>query len=254
MTNGYRTALVTGGSRGIGAAICRALVAEGLTVHAVARDAGALQALAAELGPALRPLAGDILDAPALAARLAGLELDVLVNNAGGLGSVRPLWEQTAEETARTVALNLTAPLQLMQAVLPGMIARGRGHVFNLTSTAGQGALAGTTVYGAAKAALSQAGRALRLDLAGRNVRLTEIAPGRVETEFYLTAFGGDAAALKQRMYAHQRALRPEDVAAALVMALRLPERADLAEITLSPTDQALGGHVYPDRAPDRQG
>ena len=244
----YRTALVTGASRGIGAAISRALVAEGMTVHALARDGASLESLAAELGPRLRPLVCDVLDAAAIAATVPGLETDVLVNNAGGVGSVRPLWEQTAEETARTVALNLTAPVQLMQAVLPGMIARGRGHVFNLCSTAGQGALPGTTVYGAAKAALSQAGRALRYDLAGSNVRVTEIAPGRVETEFYLTAFGGDTQALKDRMYTRQRALMAQDIADVLVMALRMPLRANLTELTVSPTDQALGGHVFPDR------
>lgn len=245
----YKSALVTGASRGIGAAICRALVAEGLRVHALARDAAALAALAAELGPNLHPLECDVLDAAAIMDRVPGLAVDVLVNNAGGVGSVRPLWEQTAEETARTIALNLTAPLQLMQAVLPGMIARGQGHVVNLCSIAGQGALAGTTTYGAAKAGLAQAGRGLRFDLAGSNIRITDIAPGRVETEFYLTAFGGDAATLKDRMYERQRALTAGDIAQVVLAALHLPARANITELTILPTDQALGGHVYPDRS-----
>ncbi len=246
----YATALVTGASRGIGAAICRALVAEGLAVHALARDGAALDALAAELGPNLRPLECDVMDSAAIMDRVPGLDVDVLVNNAGGVGSVRPLWEQEAAETARTIALNLTAPLQLTQAVLPGMIARGRGHVVNLCSIAGQGALAGTTVYGAAKAGLAQAGRALRYDLAGRNIRVTDISPGRVETEFYLSAFGGDAGTLKDRMYTRQRPLLAEDIAAVVLAALHMPARANITELTISPTDQALGGHVYPDRDP----
>lgn len=246
----YRSALVTGASRGIGAAIARALIAEGLVVHALARDGAALADLARALGPNLRPLVLDLTDAGAIGAQLPGLAVDVLVNNAGGLGSVRPLWQQDLAETAQTIALNLTAPLQIIQALLPGMIARGRGHIFNLCSTAGQGALAGTAVYGAAKAALSQAGRALRYDLAGQNIRLTEIAPGRVETDFYLAAFGGDAEGLKDKMYRHQRALTPEDIAQTLVAALRLPAHATLAEITLSPTDQALGGHVFANVSP----
>lgn len=246
-----KIALVTGASRGIGAAICRALIADGVTVHAMARDAAALESLAAELGPLCKPFVCDVLDSAKVAELVPGLEADILVNNAGGVGSVRPLWEQTPEETARTVALNLTAPVQLMQAVLPGMIARGRGHVFNLCSTAGQGALSGTTVYGATKAALSQAGRALRYDLAGKNVRVTEIAPGRVETEFYLQAFGGDAEGLKEKMYSRQRTLLAEDIAAVLVAALRLPARANVTELTISPTDQALGGHVFPDHLGD---
>lgn len=250
MVTNYRTALVTGGSRGIGAAICRALVAEGLEVYAVGRDADALHMLHHELGVSLRPVVADLLDLVAMRDAVSGLEVDVLVNNAGGVGSVRPLWQQTPEETARTVALNLTAPVQMMQLLLPGMTARRRGHIFNLCSTAGQGALSGTTVYGAAKAGLSQAGKALRFDLAGHNIRLTEIAPGRVETEFYLEAFDGDAETLKRKMYAQQRSLAPEDIAEALLAALRMPARADIAEITITPTDQALGGHVFPDYKP----
>lgn len=242
---GFRTALVTGASRGIGAAIARALVAEGLTVHALARSGDALAALAAELGHRLAPLVADVRDHDAIGRALNGVEIDVLVNNAGGLETVRPLHEQSAEETAETIALNLTAPLQLIRMVLPGMIARGRGHVFNLTSTAAGAVFPGTASYGAAKAGLSQAGRILRYDLAGTGVRLTEIAPGRVETEIYLRAFGGDRERLAERMYAHQRPLRPEDIAATLLAALRLPAHVDLAEIVVAPTDQAAGGHVY---------
>lgn len=246
----YRTALVTGASRGIGAAISGALVAEGLTVFAVARSADGLAALSEKLGPELRTVACDARDHQAIAAALEGVELDVLVNNAGALASVRALHEQAPEETASTVALNLVAPLQLMQAFLPGMVARRRGHIFNLTSVAGQSALQGTAVYGAAKAALAHASHVLRYELAGSNVRVTEIAPGRVETDFYLEAFEGDRTTLKTRLYASQRALHPEDVASALVSALRMPERADVARITLSPTDQAFGGHVFPDAHP----
>lgn len=253
MNSAYKTALVTGASRGIGAAICRALVADGLTVHAMARDLAALETLSVELGPNLRPLACDVLDGAALASAIRDLEVDVLVNNAGGVNSVRPLWEQTPDETARTIALNLTVPLQIIQSILPGMIARGRGHVFNLCSTAGQGALAGTTVYGASKAALSHAGGALRFDLAGRNIRITEISPGRVDTEFYLAAFGGDASSLKSAMHSTHRSLAAKDIADALLMALHLPERANVTALTISPTDQALGGHTFPTRAPEQR-
>lgn len=242
----YRIALVTGASKGIGAAIAAALVGEGLTVHGVARDRKALDALAGELGSAFRPVAADIRDHEAIAKALDGVAVDVLVNNAGGLGSVRPLHEQTAEETAEVVALNLTAPLQIMRLFLPGMISRRCGHVFNLTSTAATGVFPGTATYGAAKAGLSQAGRVLRYDLAGTGVRTTEIAPGRVETEFYLKAFGGDQDGLKERMYTHQRPLRPADIAAVLVSALRLPDHVDVAEMIVSPSEQAAGGHVYP--------
>ncbi|RAI01665.1 hypothetical protein DLJ53_09630 [Acuticoccus sediminis] len=243
--NGYRSALVTGASKGIGAGIARRLVEGGLTVHALARSAEALGVLRDELGERLVPLAADVTDTDAVIAALAGAEIDVLVNNAGGLATVRPLAEQTAEETAETLALNLTAPLQLIRALLPGMIARSRGHIFNLTSSAARGVFTGTTAYAAAKAGLSQAGHVLRYDLAGTGVRITEIAPGRVETDFYLESFGGDRDALTARMYTKERPLRPADVAEALWGALALPPHADVTELVLSPTDQAPGGHVY---------
>ncbi len=241
----YRTALVTGASRGIGAAICRRLVEEGLTVHALARNGQALDALAEASGGRLVPLVADVRDPESIAAALAGVDVDVLVNNAGGLATVKPLHLQTAAETAETITLNLTAPLQLIRMLLPGMIARKRGHIFNLTSTAAHNVFAGTTAYGAAKAGLSQAGRVLRYDLAGSNVRLTELIPGRVQTEFYLQAFEGDQQALTRKMYSEQRALQPDDIAQALIGALLMPAHADLAQIEISPTDQAAGGHVY---------
>ncbi|RVA75196.1 SDR family NAD(P)-dependent oxidoreductase, partial [Mesorhizobium sp. M7A.F.Ca.CA.001.11.2.1] len=115
----YRTALVTGASKGIGAAIVESLVTEGLTVHALARSRGALQVLQERLGPRVKPLVADVRDNEAIASALGAAEIDVLVNNAGGLATVRPLHEQSAEETAEVVALNLTAPLQLIRMLLP---------------------------------------------------------------------------------------------------------------------------------------
>ena len=247
----YRTALVTGASKGIGAAIVESLVMEGLTVHALARNHDALQVLQARLGPSVKPLVADVRDIEAIASALGSTEIDVLVNNAGGLATVRPLHEQSAEETAEVVALNLTAPLQLIRLLLPGMIARKRGHIFNLTSTAASAVFPCTTAYGAAKAGLSQAGRILRFDLAGTGVRLTEIAPGRVKTDFYLKAFDGDREGLRKRMYSEQRPLGPADIAAVLVAALRMPDHVDIAELTVAPSEQAAGGQVYPP-APQR--
>ena len=239
----YRTALVTGASRGIGAAIVRRLRGLGLSVHALARNAVQLAALATETG--CIPLVADVRATDAVLAGLADFEIDVLVNNAGAVPTVAPMHRQSAGEIDAALDLNLRAPLQLMRALLPGMVARGRGHVVNIGSTAGAAVLAGTGPYAAAKAGLSMAGRVARYDLAGSNVRITEIAPGRVETQVYLQAFGGEAARLHETMYARHRALQPEDVADAVALALTLPERADVSVLELSPTDQALGGYVY---------
>lgn len=244
----YCNALVTGASRGIGAAISRRLLAGGLTVFGVARSADALADMAAELGERFVPCPANVLDTDAILAHLGGAEIDVLVNNAGGLASVRPLVDQTGEETAETIALNLTAPLQLMRRLLPGMVARGRGHVFNLTSTAGRNVLPGTTTYAAAKAGLSQACRVLRYDLAGKGVRITELAPARVETDFYVTAFAGDRDAVHEKLFANQHALLPGDIAETIWAALSMPPHVDLSEIVITSTDQATGGQVFAPR------
>ena len=240
----YRTAMVTGASRGIGAAIVRRLRAWGMEVYALARDAVALQSLADETGCV--PLAVDVRETDRVLAGLDGVGIDVLVNNAGAVPTVTPLHLQSAEQVDAALDLNLRAPLQLMRALLPGMIERRLGHVINLGSTAGRAVFAGTGPYAAAKAGLSLATRVARYDLAGSNVRMTEIAPGRVETQVYLGAFAGDAARLHEAMYAHHRALQPEDVAETVVLALTLPARADVTLLEISPTDQAVGGHVYP--------
>jgi len=249
----YTHAVVTGASKGIGAAIARALVKQGLKVYAIARNEQALAALRLELGENLIPLSIDIRNYDAIMAALDGCPIDVLVNNAGGLGSVRPLYSQTAQETDEVIEINLNVPLQLMRLILPGMIERRRGHIFNLTSTASLTVFTGTTAYGAAKAGLSHASRILRYDLAGTGVRLTEIAPGRVETDFYLRAFGGDQAALKQRMYKEQRPLRPVDIAEILISALAMPDHVDVAEILVSPSEQAAGGFIYPSPPPPQE-
>lgn len=240
----YRTALVTGASRGIGAEITRKLIGEGLTVYAVARTAEALDDIS-QL-PRVIPLICDITQTETLSPALEGLEIDVLVNNAGAVGSVKPLTEQSLAETTETISLNLTAPLHLMQILVPGMIDRGYGHVISLSSSAGHAVFPGTAVYAASKAALSHAHEVMRYDMAGRNIRFTEIAPGRVATEFYLRAFGGDAKKMNEALYDQPRALSTHDVADTVIMALSMSERADIARLDVSPTDQATGGHVFP--------
>ncbi|GGE05908.1 short-chain dehydrogenase [Aureimonas endophytica] len=240
--DGKGRALVTGASKGIGAAICRRLRAEGYEVYGLARGRPALEALAEDCG--LRPLVADVRDHQAIGAALGDRGVDVLVNNAGLVTSLRPLQAQSAAEIEAMVTVNLLAPLLLLRLLLPGMVARGRGHVVNVTSTAAHHVFAATAAYGAAKAGLSRAGSVLRYDLAGTGVRLTEIAPGRVETDVYLQAFAGDGEALRRTLYADERPLQPADVAEAVALALALPDHVDVAMMELSPTDQATGGHV----------
>lgn len=242
----YKTALITGASRGIGAALCRRLAELDLTVYALARSVQGLTVLAAD--SRIKPIVADVRNTDEILSALEGVELDLLINNAGFVASVRPLYEQTAEEVSETVAVNLTAPLQLMRAFLPGMVARRRGHVVNITSAVAHHVFAGMSAYGGAKAGLSMAGRALRYDIAASNVRVTEVAPGRVETDIYLQAFAGDRTRLQETLYGDVRSVKPEDVAAAVIALLLLPEHVDITQIEVMPTDQATGGHVYAKR------
>ncbi|MCS6876722.1 MAG: SDR family oxidoreductase [Geminicoccaceae bacterium] len=244
----YRTALVTGASRGIGAAIVRALCAEGLEVHAVARSAEPLRALAQATG--CRPLVLDVTDSDALEASLGALAIDLLVVNAGRVTAVKPVHALTRRELDAMVDVNLRAAMHCARLVLPGMIARGFGHLVFVSSIAAHYPYPEMAVYCACKAALSMFAQNLRLDLLGTGIRVTELNPGRVRTDIYLEALG-DPALVEERLYRDFRALEPSDVARVLVDALRLPPHADLARIDLLPTDQAPGGVAVVRRPPE---
>jgi short-subunit dehydrogenase len=182
-------ALVTGGSSGIGAATARALAAAGARPLITGRDAGRLQAVAAETGGLA--LAADLAapDGPAelaeAARRAAGPDgIDLLVNNAG-IGWAGPIEQMTAEQAAGLIAVDLTAPIQLTRLLVPGMAARGHGHVVFVSSIAGATGVRGEAVYSAAKAGLGCFAESLADELAGRGVGVSLIVPGVVDTPFF---------------------------------------------------------------------
>ncbi len=238
----YRTALVTGASRGIGAAVVEALVREGLEVWAVARSVEPLKQLAARTGCWALPL--DVTDTEALEATLGPLAVDVLVVNAGGIPAIEPLHRMGRHQLDATIDLNVKAAMHTIRVLLPGMVVRRCGHIFVVSSISAHEPYPSMAVYAASKAALAMLVRCLRLDLVGTGIRVTELAPGRVETDIYLEAMGGDREAVRARLYRGFRAIRPEEVARVVVDALRSPPHVDLARIDLLPTDQAFGGVV----------
>ncbi|MEM8855375.1 MAG: SDR family oxidoreductase [Pseudomonadota bacterium] len=240
-----QTALVTGASRGIGAATVRRLRADGHNVVAMARSQDALAALAEETG--CEPLVCDLTDDGALDDALDGLRVDILVNNAGLITSAKPFAEQTVEDIDRQLTLNLRATLVLTQKVLPQMIARGSGHLVMVTSLIARHPFPNVTLYAATKGGMHAFAQTLRMELAGTGVRLTEVAPGRVETDIYLESQGGDRDKLSG-LFNDYEALQPDDVAAAIQASLNLPARASAAFMELSPTDQAVGGAVFAKR------
>lgn len=237
------TVFVTGASAGFGAAIARRLVRDGHRVIATARRADRLQALAAELGAALLPFPLDITDAAAVAALPASLpeawrDVDVLINNAGLALGLSPAWEAKMSDWDTMVATNVSGVLHATRALLPGMVARDRGHVINIGSTAGTYPYPGGHVYGASKAFVAQFSLNLKADLVGTGVRVTDLEPGLVGgSEFSAVRFG-DAERAKA-VYAGTTPLSPEDIAEAVSWVLHLPAHMNINRMEMMPTCQA---------------
>lgn len=227
-------ALVTGGTSGIGRAIALALAEAGHRVTVLGRDTRALAQLQAEHGIAGRAV--DLADDAALALGLRDLQPDILVNNAGMMPPLTPFCEADPADIARTVAVNLTSALLVSRALLPGMRARGKGHVFFTGSTAGHAPFANLASYCATKAAIGGFAQALRLELAPHGVRVTEIVAGRVESALYKDVLPAEARAA---MYAGQSAVQPQEVAAMVLAVLALPQHVDVARFDILPTHQA---------------
>lgn len=238
-----RTAIVTGASRGIGAEIVRRLRADGVAVHALARPSGALEQICAETGAT--PLPVDLTDTAALQRALDGLAPDILINNAGIITASGPLHTLDAAAIDGMVAMNVTAVLHTLRILLPGMIERGRGDVVLLGSIAGRYPLPNMTAYGLTKAAIRALVNGLRLDLHGTGLRVTEVAPGRVETDINLDAMGGDRDAMREALFARHQASQPGDIAEAVMAALAMPRRSNVAFIEVVPTRQTVGGGLF---------
>lgn len=246
----YRSALVTGASRGIGAAVARRLCSLGMEVSALGLAGDAeLTALAAEIGATA--IGVDLRDRAATAAALAGLEVDVVVNNAGILSKLEPFAVNSFDTIDAILDVNLRAALHVTRHVLPGMIERDRGHIVLMGSIAGKHPTPNGAVYAATKAALHAFAEALRCDLLGSNVRVTVLMPGRVETRLYDEVFG-DHAAASAALYDDFDAVQPEDIAEVIATALSMPVNVDLTTIEVLPTKQIFGGSTISRRTGTR--
>jgi 3-hydroxy acid dehydrogenase / malonic semialdehyde reductase len=233
----YKTALVTGASSGIGAAVVRALTGAGVKVHAVARRKDRLDALAAETG--CTPHILDLRDQEALYDTLGRIDTDILINNAGLGRGFEDFSTTPAEDIDVTIQVNVLAALHVVRACVSGMKERQRGHIFNIGSIAGLYPVK-STVYGASKGAVHLMSQNLRVELAGTGIRVTEICPGRIETEFFETAFDNEEA--KTQFTAGFNIMQPEDISDAIMYAVRAPWRVNVGLIELTPTEQHLGG------------
>lgn len=249
--------VVTGASAGIGAATARRLAARGMSLALGARRLQRLEDLAEELrethGVEVLPAALDVRDAASVDAFGAAVDafagtagVHLLVNNAGLALGVTRLPDATADDERdweEMIDVNVMGLLRTTRRFLPGMVARGSGHVINLGSLAGIETYEGGAVYCASKSAVRVINRALRYELLGSGVRVTCINPGLVETEFSIVRLGDEAKA--GSVYAGMTPLGADEIARAIEWVATLPAFMNIEELNLQPTDQASAQRVH---------
>jgi len=234
----YQTALVTGASSGIGAAVVERLRAEGLQVHALARSAKALGELAERTGCIAHAI--DVTDLAGITRLTQDIDFDVLVNNAG-VDRPGSILKADAEGIDLLIDVNLRAVLHLCRLVLPGMVARDRGHVVNISSIAAAYNFNGNSTYHATKAAVSMLSRQLRIDAFGKRVRVTEICPGRVATDIFAHVHG-DSKEIREKFIDGFELPQAADIANAIAFAIAAPIAVNIGHMEITPTMQVPGG------------
>ena len=235
----FHTALVTGASRGIGAAIVRRLRERGMEVHAAALADDDLDRIAGETGAIAHGI--DLRDPAAVAAELGSIPVDLLVNNAGVLPKLAPFQATPASDIDVLLDVNVRAALHTTHLFLAGMIERRLGHIVFMGSIAGRHPTPNSAVYAGTKGAIHAFAEGLRCDLLGTGVRVTVLMPGRVETQLYDQAFGSREAAAGA-LYSQIDAIRPDDIATAICAAIDMPPNVDITALEIVPTDQIFGG------------
>ena len=245
--------LITGASSGIGEGCARKFASEGAKLILNARSVDKLEALALDLKAKYVAecyvLPFDVRDRKAALAALESLpeewqSIDVLINNAGLVIGVDKEHEGNLDEWDIVIDTNIKSLLAMTRMVVPGMVERGRGHIINIGSIAGDAAYPGGSVYCATKAAVKALSDGLRIDLVDTPLRVTNIKPGMVETNFSVIRFRGDKDKA-DNVYKGIRPLTGEDIAEVAYFAASAPEYMQIAEVLVMPTNQATGTIAY---------
>ncbi|MGQ3887584.1 SDR family NAD(P)-dependent oxidoreductase [Legionella sp. CNM-1927-20] len=241
-----KTVLITGASSGIGEACAKVLAAQNANLILTARRLDRLQALTTSLQKKhainVLPIELDIRDKNKVGELYQSLptqyqDIDILINNAGLALATDPIHEGDLTNWDTMIDTNLKGLLYISRYVLPSMVKRNQGHIVNIGSIAGQDVYANGNVYSATKHAVRAITKSMRLDLAGTGVRVTEIAPGAVETEFSIVRWNDQKRAKK--FYQDFNPLIAEDIADAVLYAVTRPLHVDITEMTILPTAQA---------------
>jgi NADP-dependent 3-hydroxy acid dehydrogenase YdfG len=241
--NARRVALVTGASSGIGAATVPALAKAGFDVVGAARRVDRVEEVVREAGG--RALRLDVTDPDSVAELAESLpEVSILVNNAGGALGLEPVANADEENWREMYESNVMGVMRVTKALLPALERSGNGHVVIVGSVAGVEVYPGGGGYTAAKHAAHAIAKTLRLELLGRPIRVSEVAPGLVETEFSLVRFEGDTTKA-EAVYEGTTPLTGEDVADAIAYVVTRPPHVDVDYVSIKPTDQATARDVH---------
>lgn len=245
-------ALITGATSGIGESCAHKFAQAGYNLIITARRSDLLASLKRKLerqGVEVLPLVFDVRDRKAAHDAIAGLpqewaEVDVLVNNAGLARGLEPEYEGNMDDWDEMIDTNIRGLLTMTRLIVPAMVARNHGHIINIGSVAGDAAYAGGNVYCATKSAVKSISDGLRIDVAHTKVRVTNIKPGLVETNFSRVRFHGNEDRA-DKVYQGIKPLTGDDVADVVLYAVQAPEHVQIAEVLVLATHQASGSVIH---------
>ena len=246
-----KTVLITGATSGIGLGCARKFAENGDRLILTGRNTEKLEAIQQELqakGTEVLTLAFDVRDRDAARQAIENLpeawqQIDVLINNAGLALGLEPEYEGNLDEWETMIETNIMGLLTMTRLIVPRMVERGKGHIINVGSVAGDAAYAGGNVYCATKAAVKALSDGLRIDVANTAIRVTNLKPGLVETNFSNIRFRGDADRVAT-VYKGIKPLTGDDIADVAVYAANAPEHVQIAEVLILATHQASGSVI----------